>query len=76
MSVTNVTCTDNFTSQAALQGLTMLMAYAVVALKHETSTVRQRHNFISIDLKFGVGDNVRKITNSDKVCSGPMSGRV
>jgi len=44
-------------------------------LKHETSTLRQRHNFISIDFKFGVGDNVREVTDPDKFGSGPMSGR-
>jgi len=33
------------------------------------------HNFISIDLKFGVGDNVREVTNPTKFGSGPMSGR-
>jgi len=53
----------------------VLMASAVVVLKHETSTLRQRHNFISIDIKFGVGDYVREVTNPDKVGSGPMSGR-
>jgi len=57
------------------QGLTVLMASAVVVLKHETSTLRQRHNFISINLKFGVGDYVREVTSPDKVGSGPMSGR-
>jgi len=36
-------------------------------LKHETSTLRQRHNFISIDFKFGVGDNVLEVTNPEKV---------
>jgi len=40
-------------------GLAVLMASAVVVLNYETSTLRQRHNFISIDLKFGVGDYVR-----------------
>jgi len=34
------------------------MAYAVVELKHETSTLRQSHNFISIDFTFGVDDYV------------------
>jgi len=43
-------------SQAARQGLAVLMASAVVVLKHETSTLRQWHNYISIDFKFGVGD--------------------
>jgi len=33
------------------------------------------HNFISIDFKFGVDDNVREIISADKVGSGPMSGR-
>jgi len=51
------------------------MASAAVVLKHETSTLRQRHNFISIDLKFDVGDYVKEVTNPDKVGSGPMSGR-
>jgi len=45
--------TADFLSQAARQGLAELMASALVVLKHETSTLRQRHNFISIDLKFG-----------------------
>jgi len=50
------------------------MASAVVVLKHETSTLRQRHNFTSIDFKFGVGDYV-KVTNPDKVGLVLMSGR-
>jgi len=50
------------------------MASAVV-LKHETSTLRQSHNFITIDFKFGVGDNVREITNPAKFGWGPMSSR-
>jgi len=62
-------------TQAARQGLAVLMASAVVVLKHETSTLRQRHNFISIDFKFGMGDNVREVTSTDKFGSGPMSGR-
>jgi len=49
------------------------MASVVVVLKHETSTLRQSHNFISIDFKFGVGDYAGEITNPDKV--GSMSGR-
>jgi len=53
----------------------VLMASAVVVLKHETSTLRQRHNFISIDLTSGVSDNVREVTSPDKVGSFPMSGR-
>jgi len=57
------------------QGLAVLMVSDVVVLKHETSTLRQRHNFISIDFKFGVGDYVREVTNPDKVGLGPMSGQ-
>jgi len=53
----------------------VLMASAVVVLKPETSTIPKRHNFISIDLTFGVSDNVRELTSRDKVGSGPMSGR-
>jgi len=53
----------------------VLMASAVVVLKHETSTISQRHNFISIDLTFGVNDYVREVTSPDKIGSGPMSGR-
>jgi len=49
------------------QGIAVLMASAVVVLKHETSTLRQRHHFISIDFKFGAGDYVREVTNPDKV---------
>jgi len=52
------------------------MASAVVVLKHETSTLRQSHNYISIDLTFGVGDYVKEVTSPDKVGSGPMSRHV
>jgi len=62
-------------SQAARQGLAVLMASASVVLKHETSTLRQRHNFISIDLKFRVSDYVREVTRPAKFGSCPMSGR-
>jgi len=55
-------------------GLSLELASAVV-LKHETSTLRQRHNFISIHFKFSVNDYVREVTNPEKVRSGPMSGR-
>jgi len=58
-----------------VNGLAVLMASAVVGLKHGTSTLHERHNFISIDFKFGVGDYVREVINHDKVGSGPMSGR-
>jgi len=64
-----------YTSQAARQGLAVLMASSVVVLKQVTSTLRQRHNSISIDLTFGVSDNVREVTSPDEVGSGPMSGR-
>jgi len=43
--------------------------------KHETSTLRQSHNLISIDLKFGVGDNVKEVTSPAKFGSDPVSGR-
>jgi len=43
----------NNLSQAARQGLAVLMATAVVVLKHETSTTYQSHIYESIDLKFG-----------------------
>jgi len=62
-------------SQAARQGLAVLMASAVVVLKYEASTLRQRHNFISIDLTFGVSDYVREVTSPDNVGLGPMSDR-
>jgi len=41
------------TSQAAWQGLAVLMATAVVVLKHDISTTYQSHIYESIDLKFG-----------------------
>jgi len=62
-------------SQAARQGLAVLMASAVVVLQHETTTLHQCHNFISIDFKFGMGNYVREVTSEDKVGSGPRSGR-
>jgi len=61
-------------SPTARQGLAVLMACAVVVLKHETSTLRQRHNFISIDFKFGVGDYVRE--DNKKKNSGIFSTAV
>jgi len=39
-------------SQAARQGLIVLMATAEVVLKHETSTTYQSQIYESIDLKF------------------------
>jgi len=44
------------------------------ALKHETSTLRQRYNFFSIDLTFGVVDNVREVTSPATFGSDSMSG--
>jgi len=49
------------------------MASAVVMLKHETSTLRQSHSFISNDLTFGVGDY--EFTSHAKLGSDPISGR-
>jgi len=51
------------------------MASAVEVLKHDTSTLRQSKTFISIGFKFGVGYDVREITNPAKFGSGPTSGR-
>jgi len=51
----------------------MFMASALIVLKHETSTLCQRHNFISIYFKFGVGDYVREVTGPAKFGSDPMS---
>jgi len=55
-------------SQAARQGLALLMASAIVVLKYETSTLRRSHNLISIDFKFGMDDYVREVTSPVKVC--------
>jgi len=65
---------NKLSSQAVRQGFAVLMASAIVVLKQETSTIRQRHNFISIDLTLGASDYVREVTSSDKVGSGLMSG--
>jgi len=51
------------------------MASASVVLKHETSTLRWSHNFISIELKFGVSDHVREVTSPATFGSDPISGR-
>jgi len=49
-----------FTITGSPAGLiAVLMASAIVVLKHETSTLRQSHNSISIDLTLGMGDYVR-----------------
>jgi len=57
------------------QGSAVLMASDVLVLKHETSTLRQSHNFISNDFKFGVGDNVMEVTSPTKVGSDLISGQ-
>jgi len=64
-----------FKSQAGRQCLAVLMASAVVVLKHVTSTLCQSHNFISIDFKFGVYYCVREVTSPAKFSLGPISGR-
>jgi len=46
-----------------------------IVLKHETSALRQRHNFISIDFTFGTGDYAREVTSPTKFGLDPMSGR-
>jgi len=62
-------------SQAARHGSAVLMASAVVVLKLKTSTLRQSHNFISIDLKFSVRNNVREIISPAKFGLDPMSAQ-
>ena len=52
------------------------MAMSQVVLKHETSTLRQRHTFGSIDFKFGVSKYVGEITNPAKFGEDPMRGQV
>jgi len=56
-------------------GSAVLMASAIAVLKHETSTLRQSHNFISIDLTFSVSDNVREVTSPAQFGSDPMSSQ-
>jgi len=74
----NRTQEELYLSQTDRQGLAAIiyMASVVVLLTHETSTLRQSHDYISINLKFGVGDCVREVTSPDKVGLDPMSGRV
>jgi len=64
-----------FLSKFVTSILAELIASAVVVLKHETFTLRQSHNFISIDSTFDVGDNVREVTSPVKFSSDPMNGR-
>jgi len=47
---------ERLDSSRCRQGLAVSMASAVVVLKHETSTLRQSNNFISINFTVGVGD--------------------
>jgi len=63
------------TSYATRQGLAVLIASAAVVLQHETSTLRQSYNLISINFTFGVDDYVRKFTSPAKFGSDPISGR-
>jgi len=62
------------TSQAAWQGLAVLMASTVVVLKHETSTTYQSHIYESIDLKFGQVDNFTRFSNPAKFGEDRFSG--
>jgi len=62
-------------SQAAWQGLVVLMASALLVLKYETLTLRWSHNFTPINLKFGLGDKVRQVTSSAKSSSDPISSQ-
>jgi len=50
------------------------MATAEVVLKHETSTTYQSHIYESIDLKFGLGDNVTRFSKSAKFGEDRFSG--
>jgi len=56
-------------------GLAVLMVSAVVVLTHETSILRQSHNFISIYVILGVGDYVEEVTSPAKFGSDPMNGQ-
>jgi len=73
---TGIKCVDPlYTSQAARQGLALLMASAGVVLKYETSTIRQSHNFIPMNSTFDVGDKIREVTSPATFGSNPMDGR-
>jgi len=62
--------------QHGRQGLAVLVASALILIKHETSTHRQScHNFLSNDFKFGVGDYVREVITTAKVGSDSMIGQ-
>jgi len=61
-------------SQAARQGLAVLMAAAVVVQKHENSITHQSHIYESINLKFGYADYVRRFSNPAKFGEDRFSG--
>jgi len=69
-------------TQAARQGLAVLMASAVVVLKHKSSTTYQSHIYESIDLKFVYGDHVTRFSNPAKfgedhsVVAPPRGGEI
>jgi len=50
------------------------MATAVVVIKRETSTTYQSHIYESIDLKFGLGNNVTRFSNPAKFGEDRFSG--
>jgi len=56
-------------------GLSRVNGIRRSSVEHETTTLRQSHNFISIDLQFGVSDYVREVTSPAKFGSDPMSSR-
>jgi len=56
--------------------LLMLMATAVVVLKHETSTTYQSHIYQAIDLKFGKSDYVTRFSNPAKFSEDRFSGGI
>jgi len=61
-------------SQGARQGLAVLLATAVVVLKHVTSTTYQSHIYESIDLKFLKGDYVTRFSHPAKFSEYRFSG--
>jgi len=76
---------DTFPSQLVLNSKFSFLIYVShafsrvngvrIVLKHETSTLCQRHTFISINFKFGVGDYVREVTSPAKFGTDPIRGR-
>jgi len=63
-------------SQAARRGVAVFMASAVVVLKHETSTLRPSHNFISIGLKFGVSATLPSLVNIVSAVAPSRGGEI